>query len=79
MYLLCGESNSTDKNDISTVRSEFKINKETLLTYWFGRGITEKLSQADIVVFSGDISQTRGRKVEKLICELYEIPHIVVV
>jgi hypothetical protein len=65
--------------DISSVRPDFKIDKETPLTYWLGKGITEEISQADIVVFCGDISQTRGCKVEKLICELYGIPHVVVV
>ena len=46
--------------------------------WWLGKGLSEQMVKADIVAICGDISQTRGCKVEKLICELYDIPHIVI-
>ena len=46
--------------------------------YWIGKGLTNEMANADLVAFCGDISQTRGCKVEKLICELYDIPYIVI-
>lgn len=54
------------------------ITKEKPAAYWLGQGIQKELSKADLAVFCGDISNTKGCKIEKLICELYDIPHIVI-
>lgn len=71
--------------DISDKVSEFHKTKGLNITaykhpalYWIGRGLSNQMADADLVVFCGDLSQTRGCKVEKLICELYDIPHIVI-
>ena len=54
------------------------ITHEKPAVYWLGQGLQKELSKADIAVFCGDISNTRGCKVEKLVCELYGIPYIVI-
>lgn len=54
------------------------ITDEKPATYWLGQGIQKQLAKADLVIFCGDISNTRGCKIEKLICELYGIPYIVI-
>jgi len=46
--------------------------------WWFGKGLVNELAYADLAVFYGDISQTRACKLEKEICELYDIPYIVI-
>lgn len=54
------------------------ITAEKPAVYWMGLGLQVELAKADLAVFCGDISNTRGCKIEKLICELYGIPHIVI-
>lgn len=54
------------------------ITNEKPAVYWLGLGLQKELSKADLAIFCGDISETRGCKVEKLICELYDIPYIVI-
>lgn len=54
------------------------ITDEKPAIYWLGLGLQIELARADLAIFCGDISSTKGCKVEKLICELYGIPHIVI-
>jgi len=54
------------------------ITDEKPAVYWLGLGLQKELAKADMAIFCGDISATKGCKVEKLICELYGIPHIVI-
>lgn len=54
------------------------ITKEKPAVYWLGLGLQKEMAGADLVVFCGDIENTKGCKVEKQICELYGIPHLVI-
>lgn len=54
------------------------ITEEKPALYWWSNVTVKELTEAEVVVFCGDISNTRGCRVEKLICELFEIPHIVI-
>lgn len=54
------------------------ITAEKPAVYWMGLGLQKELAKADLAVFCGDIEATKGCRIEKLICELYDIPHIVI-
>ena len=43
--------------------------------YFLGRGINVKMSRADIVVFGRGWENARGCRIEKAICEEYELKH----
>ena len=65
--------------DISDNVSSFHQSSEIRSPiYWLGKGLSEELVHADLVVFCGNLNKTRGCQVEKLVCDLYDIPYLVI-
>lgn len=54
------------------------ITDEKPAIYWWTNVTARELAEADLAIFCGDISNTKGCKIEKLICELFDVPHLVI-
>jgi hypothetical protein len=65
-----------DYEDVSLSGGFTGFDEEHPPVYWMGRGLMNEMSKAELVIFCGDINETRGCRIERFVCDTYSIPYL---